>query len=89
MLTLLAPVLMLIHTPRYMGPPQWSDIGMWLQTVMLLLNKAKEPRRVDMTRFREALGGNSEGRDVLSGQTLRWGESLELPARSALLLELR
>ena len=32
-----APVLMLVHTPRYMGPPQWSDIGGWLQTVMLLL----------------------------------------------------
>src|SRR3546814_4821812 len=32
-----APVLMLIHTPRYMGPPQWSDIGMWLQTIGLLL----------------------------------------------------
>jgi hypothetical protein len=28
---------MLVHTPRYMGPPQWSDLGMWLQTVMLLL----------------------------------------------------
>lgn len=34
-----APVLMLVHTPRYMGPPQWSDIGMWLQTVMLLLRE--------------------------------------------------
>ena len=34
-----APVLMLIHTPRYMGPPQWSDLGMWLQTVMLLLRE--------------------------------------------------
>jgi nitroreductase len=34
-----APVLMLIHTPRYMGPPQWSDIGMWLQTVALLLRE--------------------------------------------------
>ena len=32
-----APVLMLVHTPKYMGPPQWSDIGMWLQTVALLL----------------------------------------------------
>lgn len=31
-----APVVMLIHTPRYMGKPQWSDIGMWLQTIMLL-----------------------------------------------------
>lgn len=34
-----APVLMLIHTPRYMGPPQWSDIGMWLQTIALLLRE--------------------------------------------------
>lgn len=35
-----APVVMFVHTPRYMGPPQWSDIGMWLQTVMLLLREA-------------------------------------------------
>lgn len=34
-----APVLMLVHTPRYMGPPQWSDIGMWLQTIALLLRE--------------------------------------------------
>lgn len=31
-----APVLMLVHTPKYMGPPQWSDIGMWMQTIGLL-----------------------------------------------------
>jgi nitroreductase len=35
-----APVLMLVHMPRTMGPPQWSDVGMWLQTVMLLLREA-------------------------------------------------
>lgn len=34
-----APVMMLVHTPRYMGRPQWSDIGMWLQSVMLLLRE--------------------------------------------------
>lgn len=34
-----APALMLVHTPRFMGPPQWSDLGMWLQTVMLLLRE--------------------------------------------------
>ena len=32
-----APVLMLVHTMAYMGHTQWADIGMWLQTVMLLL----------------------------------------------------
>ena len=32
-----APVALFLHTPRFMGPPQWADMGMWLQTVMLLL----------------------------------------------------
>lgn len=32
-----APLLMLVHTQAYMGHAQWADIGMWLQTVMLLL----------------------------------------------------
>lgn len=35
-----APVGLLVHTPRFMGKPQWADIGMWLQTVMLLLVEA-------------------------------------------------
>jgi nitroreductase len=34
-----APVLMMIHCPRNMGLPQWSDMGMWLQTIMLLLRE--------------------------------------------------
>ena len=32
-----APVLLLCHFPKFMGEPQWSDVGMWLQTIMLLL----------------------------------------------------
>jgi nitroreductase len=34
-----APVLLFCHTPRLMGAPQWSDLGMWLQTIMLLLRE--------------------------------------------------
>jgi nitroreductase len=34
-----APVQMFTYTRKYMGPPQWSDMGMWLQTVMLLLRE--------------------------------------------------
>ena len=34
-----APVLLLCHFPRVMGPPQWSDVGMWLQSIMLLLRE--------------------------------------------------
>ncbi|MFM2301618.1 MAG: hypothetical protein RLZZ84_1354 [Pseudomonadota bacterium] len=57
-----APVLMLVHTPRYMGPPQWSDIGMWLQTVMLLLREAgldscaQEAWAVYSKQIRECVG---------------------------------
>ena len=32
-----APVLLLCHFPKLMKEPQWSDCGMWLQTIMLLL----------------------------------------------------
>lgn len=34
-----APAVLLCYFPRLMGPPQWSDVGMWLQTVMLLLRE--------------------------------------------------
>ncbi|HZV09385.1 MAG TPA: nitroreductase, partial [Novosphingobium sp.] len=32
-----APVLLLCHFPKFMKEPQWSDVGMWLQSIMLLL----------------------------------------------------
>lgn len=35
-----APVGLFVHTPKLMGPPQWSDIGMFLQSVMLLVREA-------------------------------------------------
>ena len=35
-----APLQLFTYTRKYMGPPQWSDMGMWLQTVMLLLREA-------------------------------------------------
>jgi nitroreductase len=35
-----APVGLFCHLPRDHGPPQWSDCGMFLQTLMLLLREA-------------------------------------------------
>jgi hypothetical protein len=32
--------MLFLHCSRIMGPPQWSDMGMWLQSVMLLLVEA-------------------------------------------------
>jgi len=34
-----APLALFCSTPRTMGPPQWSDLGMYLQTLMLLLRE--------------------------------------------------
>ena len=34
-----APVALFCSVDRRMGPPQWSDLGMFLQTVMLLLRE--------------------------------------------------
>lgn len=35
-----APVCLFLHCPRFMGQPQWADMGIWLQSVMLLLREA-------------------------------------------------
>lgn len=34
-----APLALFCYVHRSMGPPQWSDLGMYLQTVMLLLRE--------------------------------------------------
>lgn len=35
-----APALLVCYFPRLMKEPQWSDVGMWLQTIMLLAREA-------------------------------------------------
>ena len=34
-----APMLLVCYMDRIMGAPQWSDVGMWLQSIMLLLRE--------------------------------------------------
>lgn len=34
-----APVCLFTYTPTFMGRRQWADLGIWLQTVMLLLRE--------------------------------------------------
>ncbi len=61
-----APVQLFTYTRKYMGPPQWSDMGMWLQTVMLLLREegldscAQEIWALHGTFMRERLGIDDE-----------------------------
>lgn len=74
-----APVLMLVHTPRYMGPPQWSDIGMWLQTVMLLLREegldscAQEAWAVYTKQIRECVD-IPDDHIFFCGLAIGWGD---------------
>jgi glycosidase len=57
-------------------------------SVMVVLNKNDETTELALDRFAERLQGYREARDVVTGQVHELGESLELPARSVLVLDL-
>ncbi|HYD81542.1 MAG TPA: glycoside hydrolase family 13 protein [Paucimonas sp.] len=59
------------------------------QKVMVAFNKNKSERTLDTARFREMLGPRATAVDVLNGQNHELGKALTLPARSALVLEIR
>ena len=57
-------------------------------SVMVVLNKNDEAVPLDLSRFQERLQGYSEARDIVTGVIQPLGDTLNLPARSALILEL-
>jgi glycosidase len=58
-------------------------------SVMVVLNKNAETVSLGLSRFRERLAGFREARDVITGEVRALGDEMELPARSAFVLELR
>jgi len=74
-----APVLLLLHTKRYMGPPQWADMGMWLQTVSLLLREEgldscmQEAWAVYTKQIRECVA-IPEDHIFFCGMAIGWGD---------------
>ena len=58
------------------------------QTLMVVLNKAEEERRIDLARFAESIRGNRSAHDVLGGKEFDLSTGLTLPSRSATVLEL-
>ncbi len=72
-----APVVLFVHCPRYMGPPQWADMGIWLQSVMLLLREAgldscpQEAWSVYGKTVRACLGID-DGSILYSGLAIGW-----------------
>jgi neopullulanase len=57
-------------------------------TVMVILNNNNEARDLDMRRFAEATAGYSGARDVLGGDTRQGFGTWNIPANTALVLEL-
>jgi glycosidase len=58
------------------------------QKVMVILNNNEEARTVEMQRFREVLGEARRGVDVVTKQEHDVTRAVEVPARSATVLEL-
>ena len=58
------------------------------EKVMVILNKGAQ-KNLELERFKELIGGVQSGTDVLSGKTYTFGTSIELPAKSPLILELK
>ncbi|MET9087752.1 nitroreductase [Streptomyces sp. NPDC004237] len=76
-----APVVLFCYLDRTMGPGQWADAGMYLQTVMLLLRAEglHSCPQVMWTMYRETVGrlvGAADGLVLLCGVAVgfeRWG----------------
>ena len=73
-----APVLLLCTLPRCMNAPQWSDMGMWLQTIMLLLREegldscALESLSRHARTIKDFLGVSDEDRIFFCGMAIGW-----------------
>jgi glycosidase len=59
------------------------------EAVMVVLNNAEEARNLDLNRFAERLRRFSEGYDVITSQTVALEDSLTVPAKTPMVLELR
>jgi glycosidase len=56
--------------------------------VLVVLNGTDKAVDLNLRPYAEVLEGPTSGHDVISGQTLTWGETLALPARANLIIEL-
>ncbi|MDB5430880.1 MAG: dehydrogenase [Caulobacter sp.] len=74
-----APVGLFCHVERDHGPPQWADLGMYLQTVMLLLREAgldSCPQECWALYHRTVDGflGMSPQLMLFAGMSIGWGD---------------
>jgi hypothetical protein len=56
---------------------------------MVVLNNNDDAKQVETKRFAEMIKGATTGTDVLAGKSITLAGSIEVPARSATIIELR
>jgi neopullulanase len=56
---------------------------------MVIINKNKEDKKLELTRFNEILKDYKSGKDVITGGEFILEEGLVLPPQTALVLELK
>lgn len=59
------------------------------QTVMVIMNKNSQSRSLDLSRFSAMLGQANKAKDVIGNQTIALQESIQINAKTALILELK
>ena len=75
-----APVVLFVHCPRFMGPPQWADMGIWLNSVMLLLREVgldscpQEAWSVYGKTVRDCIGLDDD-QIIYSGLAIGWRDA--------------
>ncbi|MFV0375940.1 MAG: glycoside hydrolase family 13 protein [Mangrovibacterium sp.] len=57
--------------------------------VMVILNKNTEGKTLETARFGEIMAGSSSGRDIISSRVTNDLTSIEVPAKSAMIIELK
>lgn len=58
------------------------------ETVLVVINGTSQAVELSTRPYAEVLGTLTEGHDVISNATITWGETLHLPARANLIIEL-
>lgn len=56
--------------------------------VMTILNKNESETTLDLDRFKEMLEAHETGKDIISGKTFNLNNTIQIPSKSALILEI-
>jgi len=59
------------------------------RTVMVVMNKNEQPRDLSLARFAERVAPGDAARDIFSGRETTLGDTLHVPARGPVVLEIR